>query len=319
MKYILRKLWISKLRKYKTSSIITAIILMSIFLFLVIFYNQFTYPYLASDIISDAKGGHGGYNVFSIGIYTVIAVCIIVLIKNLFVRWDLKVDDKFVVALTPFIIFGSLMRVCEDAGKISYPYNIIAISPIIYLVVAIIILITIKINKIMFDGEQSEILRGVVSSGCLFVVISIITLFPIKILSIDYSGFVLDILCFGSIGVILLLIMSKFNHDNLKFNRNIYTLIIFAWVLDLSATSLGVENGYMEKNVLSILLINQFGILGFMIEKFILAVLFCIIFEYKTRTTEDEPTKFEWLILAGFYVLGLAPGIRDMMRIFSGV
>ena len=57
----------------------------------------------------------------------------------------------------------------------------------------------------------------------------------------------------------------------------------------------------------------------FKIEKLLFAVVFCVVFEYYTRKMKDEPTNFHMLMLLGFLVLGLAPAIRNLMRITMGL
>jgi uncharacterized membrane protein len=58
------------------------------------------------------------YNIISQFIYLSLIFIVILLVLNLFQRINVKLDDYFIIALVPYIIFGSFFRVLGDTGAI---------------------------------------------------------------------------------------------------------------------------------------------------------------------------------------------------------
>jgi len=60
---------------------------------------------------------------------------------------NVKLDDYFIIALVPYIIFGSLLRVLEDTGTIEPPIGYLFITPIVYAVTLSIAILLLLLTK----------------------------------------------------------------------------------------------------------------------------------------------------------------------------
>lgn len=114
----------------------------------------------------------------------------------------------------------------------------------------------------------------------------------------------------------------SFKHKNLKiFLNKINVTLIFSQLLDASATFIGIDYyGYWEKHVLPSFLIDTFHTAAVMLIIKILIVtlaIYLIDIEFK-KDLERNPLLVS-LIKICIIVLGMAPGIRDMLRLAMGV
>ena len=87
-------------------------------------------------------------------------------------------------------------------------------------------------------------------------------------------------------------------------------------MLDASATSYGIDLhplGYVEQHVVGSFLIAATGT-GFAMFPLKLLVLIPGIYVLELYRREGSATSFWYLIVLAMIVVGLAPGVRDMMR-----
>src|SRR5659263_26743 len=87
------------------------------------------------------------YNIISQFIYLALIFIVILLVPNLFQRINVKLDDYFIIALVPYIIFGSFFRVLGDTGAIEPPIRYLFITPIVYVVTLSIAMILLLLTK----------------------------------------------------------------------------------------------------------------------------------------------------------------------------
>ena len=98
----------------------------------------------------------------------------------------------------------------------------------------------------------------------------------------------------------------------------LYVLLYFGHFFDGAATYLGIEEyGYVEKHVLPTLFIERFGTAMVMLPlKFL--VVTGVILAIETEQDKEEQKQLINLLLLFLLALGLAPGIRDVLRIVFG-
>ncbi len=109
-------------------------------------YDQFIWKHLAGPIVADALNqttatfhgvtAHRGYTPASITVYALVLIYGLFTLHRVFDRLDVELDERLVVSLTPFMVFGALARVAEDAALVPYPWNAALISPVIYIMLA---------------------------------------------------------------------------------------------------------------------------------------------------------------------------------------
>jgi uncharacterized membrane protein len=91
--------------------------------------------------------------------------------------------------------------------------------------------------------------------------------------------------------------------------------------IDGAATYRGLEfHSYGEKHVLPGLLIDATGTAAVMLPlKFLVVTAVVYLLDIAYREDLEETPVLGWLVKVAILVLGLAPGVRDMLRISMGV
>lgn len=133
------------------------------------------------------------------------------------------------------------------------------------------------------------------------------------------------IMLLTSVSTITILFISKLmssRYSSMKvFLVALNPLIIFSHMLDASATYRGISAyGYTEKHVLPALAIDIIGT-PLVMYPLKIAVVFLVVFSLDIwfREEMDEMPDVKNLIILVIIILGIAPGIRNMLRISMGV
>jgi uncharacterized membrane protein/transcription antitermination factor NusG len=111
-----------------------------------IFWDGFLYPYFWRSIEADANNVGGpaeAYNVVDTLSYALILVPAVILIYRVLERLKIKVDARFVLMLTPFLILGGAARALEDAQYFGKPLTFAFISPIIYVAEGLLVVLLV--------------------------------------------------------------------------------------------------------------------------------------------------------------------------------
>jgi uncharacterized membrane protein len=123
--------------------------------------------------------------------------------------------------------------------------------------------------------------------------------------------FVFFAICVGIFGAIKKLISKHYKLDMLM------SWAIAAHLLDASATFVSLTfYGYYEQHVLPTFLINLAGG-AWIMYPLKMVVIIPVIYLIDKYAKEDK--RLRNLLLIAVAVLGLAPGLRDMFRLFMGV
>ncbi len=246
-----------------------------------------------------------GYNAINTTIYATIALICVYLI---YIFWKKRkwIDNQLIYSLIPFVLFGSTKRVITDAvdggllkGGIYnlYKYNIFNISPFIYISIGILFILIYSIerhlkkkNLTIYLGSLLFIFHFLLLIPALHVVwdvilpVSILTLIPVGVVYIIFDKNVID------------------------------TFTVFAQTLDGAATYFAVNFlGYGEQHVLPNFIGNTYGYEYFYFLKIIISSLFV----YLIKREEEVDKKI--IAYAIVITIGLAPGVRDILRMMTGV
>jgi len=104
--------------------------------------QQFIEKYYINPIIYDTM-----YNpITAITWFTIILISIFLALK-LFSLIGVKINESFIIAVTPYIIFTSILRVFEDTGTIQPPLKYLLLTPIFYEVTLFIIVFSVLLTK----------------------------------------------------------------------------------------------------------------------------------------------------------------------------
>lgn len=109
-----------------------------------VFWDRFVWPYLWSSTEADAQG-HAvdgfteDYNILSTAFYGIVLAAAVFLIYEAFRKRGIVLDPRYILALVPFVLFGTLARSLEDSFYFSLPTAYLFIAPQIYTLVGLLV------------------------------------------------------------------------------------------------------------------------------------------------------------------------------------
>jgi len=237
-----------------------------------------------------------GYNIVNTTVYSLILVIFVYLIFKILKKLKIRIDKNLALAISPFVLFGSSMRVLEDSEILR---GSIFVTPGIYFLVFGITFFTLLIS--VFIQRK----RGIPYFKPMFIVGLILSAFSLGNLQYkNYSGFAYIIVYFAPWVVLLKLIPW------LKENKIVTAVHMF----DANSTFVSLQYfNYYEQHVLPRYFINLSGTpFSFVIIKFLAVV--SILFLIDRYSHDKEFNNYIKLIIG---ILGAATGTRDFLRLFG--
>ncbi len=257
--------------------------------------NQFVKRYFIDSIVY--KQGYNIVNTLTFAIILVIAVYFIYRYLSKKIAFDLS----FAIDTFPYILFGSSLRIVEDAGFVKPPVSYMLMSPFIYIIVFLItfasLLTALKTNYRYY--RYIGILLAVSMLSYLFLNLEIRNwwVFPLALL-------------------ISLSILIPYNIFSAYLRAdNFSKAVLFAQLIDGSTSFIGMQFlGYWELHVLPRFLISFTGpwimpLIKAGVTIFILYIL----------DSSKEDIKLIRFIKFVLFTLGFAPGLRNGLRLTFGV
>jgi len=277
---------------------------------------QYIYKYYINGIVNDTS-----YNPVDTVTYAILLGISLFGVYKLLVKLKVEVDTRFIIAVTPYILAGSSLRVLEDSGVFSPPIKYLFITPIIYFV---IFAVTILILSIAISLERKEIIKDYhiffCAGGIAWTLVNIVSLIILgKVQHLEYAAaiFILGLVSTGAV----YLVSSKLNFTLLTNKLNIS--ILFTHLLDASSTYVGMDwLGYYEKHVVPTFFIDIAG--NFtdhpaLVMYPLKLLVFIPVFYMLDSQFDDKDKKFIPLMKLVIIVLGLSPALRNTLRILMGV
>jgi len=269
---------------------------------------------------------HEGYNPINTFAYAVIAIACAYLIYRLFAGIKVAIDRGFMLRVVPYILLGSSMRVVTDSidsGRMqgyeglfrpiydavissgAYDYGLITASPGIYVVVGLFAVITMYLS---YKTKNFNLGSGIALALALGHLLLLAPMF----MHIAYG-----IVIFAAAGGI------AFAYWRVKRSSTVamHWGVVLSQALDGSATFIAldvfnrIENGmYAEQHVLAGAIADAFGgsMLPFLLLKIALAI--GVVWVLEKEKNANEANYIALLII----IFGLAPGLRNMLRIVAG-
>lgn len=278
---------------------------------------QYIYKYYINGIVNDAS-----YNPVDTVTYAILLGISLFGVYKLLVKLKVEIDTRFIIAVTPYILAGSSLRVLEDSGVFSPPINYLFITPIIYFV---IFAVTISILSLAIALERKGIIKDYhiffCAGGIAWTLVNIASLIVLgQVQHLEYAAAIL-VMGLLSTGVVYL-VSSKLNFTLLTNKLNIS--ILFTHLLDASSTYVGMDwLGYYEKHVVPTFFIDIAGKFtdhpALVMYPLKLLVFIPVFYMLDSQFDEDKDKKFIPLMKLVIIVLGLSPALRNTLRILMGV
>ncbi|NIO22937.1 MAG: DUF63 family protein [Candidatus Aenigmarchaeota archaeon] len=264
---------------------------------------------------------NGWYNPLNTIVYSILLVIGVYLVYRMLKRMDVHIDSRFFLAILPFILWGSTTRVLHDAayaGILSPELNAFYGSPIFptpgsYIITFALALFVLLISLLAqrftrFPYWKAMFGIGIVLDIVNFLILPVFSFFPIIL--------ILGITILWA--AVFYLPRNVFTWKIPSFNKLFSidnTGILSAHFLDATATVTALTLfGYLEQHVVPRLF---FPIMGPFAMFFLKVVVVLPVLWIVDRYAEEGD--FKNFLKIVILILGLAPGLRDMIRLGVGV
>ena len=266
--------------------------------------NDFIETYFINPILYGS-----GYNIYNTLVYAIILILSVYVVYKLLIRLNIKIDNKFLIGVFPFVALGGILRAFQDASTIVNP---LLVTPLIYFLIFFIAFTTLLASKgieklLKKEYYKTWALIGFVS--CLLVLsqmtfVNIIALFlVIKIFSIWCAA---------------LFMIKRFNKNKKisKFLTNQNIFLILVHMFDATTTFVALQFfSYWEQHVVPSFVINVLGPVSMFLLKLPIVVLVLYLLDKEMQKDLQKRDMIKLAIL----VLGLGPGLRNLLRLVMGV
>jgi len=257
------------------------------------------------------------YNIVETLTFALILIVSLYLVYRWLRREQLDVNQEFVLATIPFVVLGALVRSIYDTGMFTSDYRFLLVTPLIYFVMFFFTVTALIVTRAF---ETRGMLRNYLEW---YRNIGIASSAAVALLLVHWgltrTTIALDvILIIGGMAIVSSLAVWGFLKYILKWeyvSDPLFKILIFGQLLDASATAYGIDLhplGYVEEHVVGSALIAWTGT-AFIFFPLKLVVLLPAIYLMHTYKKEIQPVFWHLIILA-MIIVGLGPGLRDMVQ-----
>ncbi len=280
---------------------------------------ELIWKYLVGPVMADAQNSqtavwngvaaHTGYNPVNTVVWGVIAVALILLIRREFEKRGIQLNTSTAVNTIPFILLGGVLRFLEDAAVIPGPLRPLAITPIIYFLIAGLWTLTFLLSgkysgRIGLSRDKTLLTSGTVLFSSALIIAAQKALRPDNLEAAAVSILVASAL------TALYYLATR----NTSYGSREYVLVVLSQAFGGAVSMISLSQGYSQKQLLTRLSTQIFGQPGVLILKLVLAFVSIHLLE---NDIEDDRMKAIALIV--LYSIGLATGLRVLLRLTAGI
>lgn len=260
-----------------------------------------------------------GYNMVNTLFYAALAIIAVYILWIIFKKSKIRIDNDFFHGVLAFVLFGSAARVVTDAvdaGTMTavsplhklildsgfYQYGFITVTPGIYMVVAGILLLCVAI---LSHFKKMQCLKYI---GLALFALHFLLLLPF----LQYWMHAIPVLLMAAIPFAMAYYCFRNIQSSLVVGAQALDGAATFYIIDIFSPLTGIQ--YFEQHVIS-------RAVGEFMDTYLLFYLIKIgiafaasYFVGKEKLSEDE----KLYILLIFVIIGLAPGLRDMLRMMAG-
>jgi len=284
---------------------------------------DFLSEYFLNPILSN-----GWFNPVNSLVYGIILVVAVYFVFKLLKRMHIHIDRHFLYAITPFIFWAAITRVLHDAafsGALKGDIGAFFLLPIFPTPGSYFITFTLALSVLVISLTVQKYSRAKLpywkTMAGIGAALSIIEFALIPKFDLIPVGMILGI---TDLWTLLFFLLHKFSvslkkDSVMKTLKQIFTLdnsaILSAHMLDASATFVALAFfGYAEQHPLPRTLIEFSNPAAMFLLK--LVVLIPVLYIIDRYAEKGEFKNFMKIVI---FILGLAPGLRDMIRLMAGV
>ncbi|MBI3412461.1 MAG: DUF63 family protein [Candidatus Aenigmarchaeota archaeon] len=243
----------------------------------------------------------GEYNPVNTVTYAAIFFIVNYLLYTKVLKNRVKVDAKFAAVLTSFTILASSLHTLDDMKVVS---SILLVTPLIQVVMYAAFLVSMYAALVIQKFYKIEYWKTLLFITALPSALIIAFIFS---QARNFTGIFYIILSF-SLSTLAMFAISK-KLPKIVTKENI--LILSAHMLDASSTFVSMSFfGYKEQHFLPALLVQSFGPAAIFPLK--LLVIGFVLYSFDREIENRELRAFFKILVL---ILGLAPGVRDTLRL----
>jgi uncharacterized membrane protein len=250
-------------------------------------FQDFIHKYFIQPIIKNE-----GYNPVNTTVYAVVTVLLAYLIFKFLKKLKIKIDKTFVVAISPYILLGSILRVLQDYGVLN---SYLFVTPLLFFwgvpIVMLILLFSLALERFGMQYFKFMFFVGILAIPFFIL--------PLKLTN-PYAAFLVFILF---LPWLIFFKIFKWTKEN--------KIVSLIQIFDATTTFVSINFfGYLEQHVLPNLFISFFGSWSFIFVKLaaVVSILFLI-----DKFSKDKEFNNYLKICIGF--IGAFTGIRDFTRL----
>ncbi len=259
-------------------------------------------------MLNENFGTFAPYTWFNTLVYGLVLSLAVFLLLWAFKRLKVNLNRDFFVAVTPWVVFGATARALVDANF--YPVGWFFVAPGIYLLMFGLFVAAWWLSVIV-----SKLLNRMIKwQKLLFWVGFALLMYNIVAIATRLENFQ-AFLVFAVFAVVFapFVLASRFKQFSHMFSQ-IFTkqnlAVVGAHLFDASATFVALTFfSYAEKHVLPTAVMGLFGPVAFFALKLLVIIPAIIVIDY---FVEDKNTNNSLKFV--LFVLGFAPGVRDLCR-----
>lgn len=245
-----------------------------------------------------ATGQGASYNVFNTSLYAVgFAVAAAYLGFPALKKMDVKLDRRFFIGITPFILLGAAIRVLEDRALVD---SVILVTPFIYFLMFFVTVGVLAATRKIWGEDYYRPLAAIGSAGFLATV-SLYAFSNLAALPLTLAVFV------ATVGTGYLAV----KHFRPQLAVPAFVLPVAAHYWDASSSVVALFYGGSEKHLLAQFFVENAGLPGMFVMKTLVIVPAVYILE---RDMEGERRLYYLFLVA---LLGLALGTRNLLSVMS--
>jgi uncharacterized membrane protein len=267
-------------------------------------------------------------------------------------RMDIGGERQFFLALVPFVFFGGALRVVEDAVNaarvadatpaLTYPWNALIISPVIYFTVFAITLVAVVGSvRLARAGVTDGYERPLVAAGTALVVVTVGYLAVLAATTgyVEFHPLILVVTLVGATAAAAVTwwLVLRYAPDVTAGTGRIGPVVVWGHAVDGVANVVGIDwgaelglradlvpkhpaNRFVIDVTQAVLPRSIAQITGtgwpFLLLKLVVAVV--AVWLFNEEIYEESP-RYTVLLLVAILAVGLGPGTRDMLRATFGV
>lgn len=262
------------------------------------------------------------YTVFQTILYALLVLLGLYILYRCLKKAAIPIDTPLILTGLSYIILGGLLRVIEDTGLVPEPWWILFVTPQVYILTLIFAVVMLFISyqlqkkKIVVSYTTPFMLGGVIST---LIAAGVLVWFGFtQAADVDLgSGIAVLLIAAAAAAALWAVLRYLFRWEFI--NETLYLVLIAGHMLDASATSYALEfKGYIEQHVLGSTLIELTGT-PYVMFALKIAVLIPAVWVLEKFRKEEGMESIWHLVLLAMIVVGLAPGLRDVLRMVLGI